>query len=364
MALPTQSATGKSKRRRGWRSWGAGLAVLAICGVGYAAWQRPWEQRSRAVAVEIVAAGPTVQALAVNGRIAARQSVDVRAAVSAQALEVRAEEGQVVAAGDVLVRLDDTGARSLVDQAQAALDAGLVQEEQARASADRAIALGDNAARSTRDDAELALKAASNEVARLRAALAQSMAQLDQYVITAPLSGVVLSRGVEQGQLVDPQSNLFTVADLTDPVVETDVDELYSARMQVGLEALLQPAGESVARAGHVSFASPRVDAATGGRAIKIAFDAPTDLPVGLTVNANIVVSRTDAALTLPRRAIITDGTDSHVLAIVGGKAETRPISFVDWPADRVIVSSGVVAGDVVILDPGVIKPGQAVRAE
>ena len=344
--------------------WWLVVGLIVAAGAGYALWQQPWMARPRAVAVEIVAEGPAVQALAVNGRIAARQSVEVRAAVSAQALEVKATEGQSVAAGDVLVRLDDAGARALVDQAQAALDAGLVQQEQARTAADRAVALGDNAPQSTRDDAQLAYRAASNEVDRLRAALAQARTQLDQYAIRSPLSGVVLTRGVEQGQLVDPQTVLFTVADLSNPLVETDVDELYSARMKVGLEALLLPAGESVARAGHVGFASPRVDADTGGRAIKIDFDTPVDLPVGLTVNANIVVSRTDAALTLRRRAILTDGTASHVLVIADGKATERQVSFADWPADRVIVTDGVAVGDVVILDPATVKPGQPVRAE
>ena len=107
---------------------------------------------------------------------------------------------------------------------------------------------------------------------------------------------------------------------------------------------------------------TPETD--TGGRAIKIDFDTPVDLPVGLTVNANIVVSRIDAALTLPRRAVVTDGTTSHVLMIVDGKATERPVSFADWPADRVVVTDGVAAGDVVILDPTVVKPGQSVRAE
>lgn len=344
--------------------WWIVLGLIVVAGAGYALWQQPWTTKPRAVAVEIVATGPAVQALAVNGRIAARQSVDVRAAVSAQALEVLAAEGQSVAAGDLLVRLDDASARAQVGQAQAALDAGLVQQEQARAAADRAVALGDNASRSARDDAELSYKAASNEVERLRAALAQAQTQLDQYAIKAPLSGVVLSRDVEQGQQVDPQTVLFTIADLANPLVETDVDELYSSRMRVGLEALLLPAGESVARPGHVAFASPKVDADTGGRAIKIDFDTPVDLPVGLTVNANIVVSRIDAALTLPRRAVVTDGTTSHVLMIVDGKATERPVSFADWPADRVVVTDGVAAGDVVILDPTVVKPGQSVRAE
>jgi membrane fusion protein (multidrug efflux system) len=160
--------------------------------------------------------------------------------------------------------------------------------------------------------------------------------------------------------LVDTQTELFTVADLGQLLVETDVDEIYSSRMRAGLKALLRPAGDSVAQDGTVIFAAPSVDPSTGGRAIKIAFDNPVDLPVGLTVNANIIVSQTDAALSVPRSAIVTEGTQNHVLVLENGIVTGRAIEFSDWPAERVIVTSGLVVGDQVVLDPDSVSAGQA----
>ena len=142
------------------------------------------------------------------------------------------------------------------------------------------------------------------------------------------------------------------------------MDELYSSRIRSGLKALLKPVGDTVPQHGSVVFASPTVDPATGGRAIKIAFDEAVDLPVGLTINANVIVSETDAALTVPRGAIVTEGTDSHVLVLDNGLAVARPIKFSDWPAERVIVTEGLTAGEVVILDPTAIKAGQSVVTE
>ena len=173
----------------------------------------------------------------------------------------------------------------------------------------------------------------------------------------------MLTRNIDQGQLVDTQSELFTIADLTTLVVETDVDEIYSARIQVGLRAVLKPAGDTTTRAGSVSFSSPTVDPATGGRAIRIAFDERVSLPVGLTVSANIIVSEEPSALSVPRGAIVVDGADSNVLVIARGVAEARAISFVDWPAERVVVTAGLAEGDKVILDPAAVRPGQAVAA-
>ncbi len=340
-----------------------GVLAVVVLGVVYALVAQPWQERAATVAVEVVSLGPVSQVLAVNGRVAARQTVNIRSLVAAQALDVGPDEGDAVAAGDLLVRLNSSQPIALVDQAQAALDAGMVQQQQAEANAERARALGDNATRVAREDAERALTTARNEVAQLQAALDEAKSQLALYTITSPMTGVVLTRSVDRGQLVDAQSQLFTIADLNQLVVETDVDEIYSARIRKGLKALLKPAGESVAREGTVSFAAPTVDAATGGRAVKIDFDTPVDLPVGLTVNANIIVSETESAISVPRGAIVTEGAQSHVLVIENGTVVSRPVVFEDWPAERVLVTSGLSVGDSVILDPSTVVPGQAAEA-
>jgi membrane fusion protein (multidrug efflux system) len=337
------------------------LVIAIIAAAAYAVVARPWESRAARVDVEIVASGPITQLLEVNGRVAAANTVKIRPAVAAQAIDVRVEAGDEVQAGDLLVQLDGA-ANTQVDQAQAALDAGLVKQQQAQTALDRVTALGENASRAQREDAELQLQAAAEEVKRLAAALDQARNQLAQYSITSPLTGVVLTRGVDRGQLVDVQSELFTVADLTQLLVETDVDELYSARIRKGLKVLLRPVGETVARHGTLVFAMPTVDPGTGGRAIKIAFDDPADLPVGLTVNANIIVDEIEAALSIPRSAIVTEGVRSHVLVIRDGLATEQEVQFSDWPAERVVVTSGLTSGDAVILDPQTVEPGKRVE--
>ncbi|MEX2482000.1 MAG: efflux RND transporter periplasmic adaptor subunit [Gammaproteobacteria bacterium] len=336
--------------------------LLALAGAGFYLYlERPWERRVVAVAVETVTPGTVTQALAVNGRIAPRHSVNVRSAVSAQAVEVFADEGERVTEDEMLLRLNTSQPQALVAQAQAALEAGLVRQRQTQAAFDRATALGDNVTRSSREDAELALASATNEVERLRGALDLSLNELALYTITSPLTGVVIMRGVDEGQMVDTQTELFTIADLSTLVVETDVDEVYSARMRVGLSAVLRPAGDGQSRTGSVSFAAPSVDSATGGRAIRIAFDEPVSLPVGLTVSANIIVGEHPEAISVPRGAILTEAGQSQVMLLEDGVATLRDIAFSDWPAERVIVTSGIAAGDQVILDPAAVKPGQAV---
>lgn len=350
----------KSRRKLGW------MLVLAVLVTGAGAWlaiARPWAPRPVAVAMETLARGPVSQVLAVNGRVAARRSVVLRPTVQARLVAVSAEIGDAVIAGQIIAQLDDAQPRAQVAQAQAALEAGVVRRDQASVSLERAKALGDNVARATLNDAEAEFAAAQNEVSRLEALLDQARTQLAQYTFRAPFDGVILARSAEQGQLVDAQSELFTIADLRELVVETDVDELYSAQIKVGLAALLKPAGGTAALSGKVSFAAPTVDPETGGRDVKIGFDTPVSLPIGLTVNANIIVAESADALSIPRAALRTEGTGAYVLVDANGVATRRDVEFVDWPADRLEITSGLEAGDRVILEPDRVTPGKAVAA-
>jgi len=129
----------------------------------------------------------------------------------------------------------------------------------------------------------------------------------------------------------------------------------------LGQPAVLQLAGEARNRDGHVSFVSSLVDAATGGLAVKIAFESPVMAPIGLTVATNIIVEQSDAALTVPRTALQTGADGSSVLVVRDGTAMFQHVSVVDWPAARLIVTGGLTEGDAVIIDPTGVEPGQAV---
>ena len=356
-AAPAQTP---SPRKRGrFLFWLLMLLLLAGAGYGLMRWQ-PWITKPTLVSVETLTPAPATRILAVNGRVAALNSIAIRPAVSGQITDVAVVENDLVASGAVLARIADDLARSDLDQALAARGAGEVRVNQAQSAFDRARALGGNVARSTLEDAELSLQIAQGELDRLSGVVAQAESRLANYTLTAPFAGTIITRAVEPGAMVDMTTTLFTLADLTDLVVEADIDEIYAAQIAEGLDAVLQPAGMSGHLEGQVSFAAPRIDPQTGGRLIRLTFDTAQDLPVGLTVAVNIVVDRQDAALTLPRAALtFTEGRTSAMVLRDGVAVET-PVTVIDWPADRLIVTDGLAAGDQVILTP--VQAGEAVR--
>jgi len=91
---------------------------------------------------------------------------------------------------------------------------------------------------------------------------------------------------------------------------------------------------------------------------VKLSFDQPLRAPVGLTVTTNIVVERHEDAITAPRAAI----ADGAVYVVVDGLALRRPVSVIDWPAERLVVTEGLAPGDVLITDAEGLSEGRMVK--
>lgn len=360
-APSAQSSVPVGRRARiGWLVGGIAL-IASIVGTLYL---QPWAPRATPVVIEVAELAPATRVLAVNGRIAARHSVDVRSLVGGPLTEVLVQEGDVVPTGAVLARIDSATQQAVVRQAVAGLDTALVAQDQARAALARAQGLAGTVPRTAIEDATSAVQRAAQEVARTTAMVDQATIQLERHTLRAPMAGTILMLNVEAGQNVEPATVLMRIADLSRVFVEMDVDETYATQVRPGMPAVLQLAGETRLREGRVDFVSQQVDPATGGLAVKLAFDDQTSAPIGLTVTANIVVESRDAVLTVPRTALVAGNDQPAVFVVEEGRAVLRPVSVIDWPAARLILTRGLAPGEAVIVDATGLGDGQAVRAE
>lgn len=348
-------------KRRLWL-W-AGSITLALALAAFVGSQF-WMARPSPAVVEIAAFAPVTRVLAVNGRIAAAHSVDVKSLVSGTIVALPVAEGDFVAVGQTLAQIDDAAQNAVLRQAIAALDAAIVRQQQATETYQRTLALGANVPATVLEADAHAVQLAAQEVARLTALMDQAQIVLQTYTIRAPAAGTVVALDAEIGQITSPSAHLMTLADLSTLLVEADVDEAYAAQIAVGQKAVLQLAGQTGTQDGGVTFVSKQVNAATGGLAIKISFDTPLAAPIGLTVAANIIMDQRAAALTVPRTSMLTGADGTSVFVVAQGVAQQRPIAVVDWPAARLIVTSGLREGDAVITDATGITDGQSITAE
>ena len=144
-----------------------------------------------------------------------------------------------------------------------------------------------------------------------------------------------------------------------------EVDEVYAAEVRPGMEALISLPGQERASRAKVLHVQPRVNPQTGARDVRLGrVDDALDAPSGLTVTVNLVIERRQSAISLPRSAILPSANGASVRIVRAvDVVEERAIGYIDWPAETVIVTSGVKAGERILADPGSAQPGETVRA-
>lgn len=338
------------------------FALLAIVGA------LVFLARTPRVAVVTVKAEAVERILAAVGRVRGTENVQVFARTPGQIVELKKDEGAPVAAGEILGRLDAGTQRAVVTQRKAAVAAQRRKLEQSRRDRARVEALATKgfATSERRETARLAVETDAAELARLEASVTEAESRLEDFVVRAPMTGRILTRPVDPGQVVTASTVVFQIVSEGPPEVETDVDETVAGALKTGMRARLSPVGMGGAIfEGRVTFVAPNVDPATGGRTVRLGFDAPpAEIPPGLSVDVNITVEMIDRALTLPRSAIAASaGRAPYVMAVRDGKAVKQTVTFVDWPAEHVVVTAGVREGEQVAADPMSVANGARVAS-
>ena len=199
-----------------------------------------------------------------SGYVVPRRVATIASKVTGQIISVAVEEGQRVAAGDVLARLDDAIARAELDLAATRLATARraeaeiqVRVDEAQRTLERSRTLREQRLTSEADlDAAQAnaaaltarLAVAGSEVAVADSAVALARQRLDDTVIRAPFDGVVVSKNAQPGETISPMSSggftrtgIATIVDMASLEIEVDVNEAFINRVSDGqrVEAVL-----------------------------------------------------------------------------------------------------------------------------
>lgn len=272
--------------------------------------------------------------------------------------------GDRVEAGQILARIDDAPEQAAIAEAEASVETQQATLAQARRELARFVALGQFATRREVEQRRLAVLEDERELKRRNAAVVQASELRDRRVLRAPFSGAILERPVDPGQVVGLESVIYRLADLSSPEVSIDVDEVYAAEIRPGMEAMISMPGQARQLQARVLHVEPRVDPATGARAVRLGLiGAAIDAPSGLTVTVNLLIERREGAISVPRSAVISSGSSAKVRVV--GKDNVvieRAVTFIDWPAETVIVTSGLQPGERILVEPDAAKLGEKVR--
>ncbi|KEQ52917.1 efflux RND transporter periplasmic adaptor subunit [Sphingobium chlorophenolicum] len=312
-----------------------------------AAW---WLLAGRAQEVELapVRIGQAVELVYATGFVEAQQPVSISARLTAPVREVLADEAQRVVRGQPLILLDDEEQRHALQQAAA-------QRRVAQQDEQRTLALFAKGwvTRAARDSAVAAADSA-------RAAEDSARARLDQMIVRSGIDGVVLRQDVEAGDLASPGRILMTLGDPSRIWITATIDERDIARVRAGQEALMSSdAWPGRVLHGHVREVTPGGDPEQRAFRARIVTDDAVALPLGLTLEVNIVTCRAQQALLAPASAIedgklwIVRSHRVHAKAVRTGIAGTTDVQIL----------SGLSRGEMVVKAPeGKLKDDMRVR--
>jgi RND family efflux transporter MFP subunit len=291
----------------------------------------------------------------ISGTLGAEREARVRAELGGSILDLLAEPGQTVAAGQVLAQIEPQTARE-----QAAFADALVRSLEndvrlQRRNLERDTRLADAGALSTR-----AVEADSLAVAQAEASLAEANARqvvarraLARASVRAPFAGVVSEERVSVGDVVQNGTELFTIVDPTSLRLEAQLPAQALAGLRVGTAVQFTVSGFGDQRlTGRVTRIYPSVDPTT--RQVRILVTVPNpgqQLVVGLFAEGRVVTSERQA-LTVPKAAVDLRGVRPTVSQVENGRMVRTEVvlGLEDVVAELVEVVSGLAVGDTIVL--------------
>lgn len=266
------------------------------------------------------------------GQIEPALTVELKSKASGQILELEGETGQLVPEGTLLVQIDKRNPRNSLAQAEATLQAARARRSIAQAQARRADQLLKERIINEVDHEQAQLESANAqaEVVRSQVAVETARIQLDDTDVRAPITGTIIEKLVEEGQVISSPimdvgggTLLLKMADLSTVQVRTLVDETDIGKIIPGQSAVVTvTAFPNQPFDGRVEKIEPQANAdeTVTTFAVQIKLDNSRGLlKPGMNADVEILVAERRDVLAVPTAALRTDrdiGTSAELLGL------------------------------------------------
>src|SRR5664279_2238454 len=388
------------------------FAVMLELGVG--GWQGARLIWGPAVVVDQVYKRQLVESVVASGHVETPFRVEIGGQITGTVEDVLVQEGERVSKGQPLISLESRELKAAVVQAQGAVaqaEARMRQLDEltlpsarealtqaqanllnAQQTFDRTSQLAKDgyATRAALDDAQKVLDVARTQVRtaefqvytaspdgsdyvmaqtqlnQARANLDTADSRLGYATIAAPRDGVLITRNVERGAVVQPGKALLVLAPAGELQLVLQIDERNLGKLVLGQKAVASADAYPDRRfAAVVSYINPGIDIARASVEVKLTVADPPDyLRQDMTVSVDVEVATKDGALVLPVRSVhdVLSG-QPWVLGIKDGRAVKRPVRLGLRGNSHIEILEGMSESELAIpLNSGVLT-GQRVRA-
>ena len=416
-------------------------ALLLLSIVGFLVWQQITTANAArpqfsAADVAIARTGTLIATVSATGAIEPGVSTTLSFLTGGNAARVLVKRGDKVAAGQSLAQLDTGSLELQVNQAQANLAAAQARLDRLRTGSrpeeklkdkaavlqaeanlknaeaefqrteslyrsgvsskseyDRALANRDSAAallQAARQSSAMTdigprkeeIRAAEAEVQQMRAALDYANTQLAATEIKAPVTGTVLQRIVERGEMVSPsafggsgaRTSVVDLADLTDLQVELDISQTDFARLKSEQRAEIIPeAYPNLRFTGFIEEIAPEANRAKSTVQVKVKVENPNEqLRPEMNARVNFLAdkpsateNKTIARVLVPKTAVVKKDDSSFVFVVKGNRVEQRTIRTGEESGDAYVVLDGL-SGNESVAVAGVdkLRDGDRVKVQ
>jgi RND family efflux transporter MFP subunit len=324
------------------------ILLIAAGGGGYYAWTNFIHIET--VTTAIATQAPVSEAIYGTGTVEPARWAKVVPLQRRRLVDLCICEGQQVKAGQVLGRMDDAEERSALNELQ-------ISYQQAQRDLDRA-----EKDRTKNDLTQKEYEQRWTQVEEYKSRMSAQQVRIDQFVLRAPLDGMVLRRDGEVGEIAGPTDVLFWVGPPLPMHVVAEVNEDEINRLSVGQKAFLRSeAFPGQALHASVSQITPKGDPSRKTFRIYLLLPNDTPLRIGMSVEANIIVREKPSAIVVPAEAVAGD----MVQIVSDGRIARVPVK-VGIRGSRNVEVIGDVAKGTAVLSPARsdLAPGTRVRED
>jgi HlyD family secretion protein len=373
------------------------VILAAVIGLGSK------KEKGIKVTLEKVKRTDLTSIVSASGEIKPKKSINISALIPGRVVKIGVKEGDVVKAGDFLLKLDSTQYeayadrdRAFIQSSQAELIKAQTTLEKNKSFYNRQKNLSDNGliskeqleqAKSQLDISDAGVRSINFQIQQAQASLKSTLDNLNKTVFSSLIDGVITSLRVEEGEMAitgtmnNPGTVLMTIADLSIMEVEVQVDETDVVGVQLGQTADIrvdafpnQVIKGKVTEIGSSALQKTTLTASSNTQESKdfkvvVTLENPSKLlKPGLSASADIIAAEKKGVLAVPISALVlrdrkaeggavtvskkTGGEEEGVYAVNGDRVKFVPVKKGIMGEMMIEITDGLTEGQEIVAGP------------